>query len=89
MERQDRRDHQLRRLGRRGAEALRLVLAELQMATVRAQPTISTHPSFHTGTFVPQEGLDTAVGGMLDHVIAWSGALRGVREAKTQTATAA
>ena len=75
--------------GARAAEALRLVLAELQVATVRAQPTISTHPSFHTGTFVPQEGLDTAVGDMLDQVIAWSGALRGVRQAKTQTPTAA
>src|SRR3954471_21834259 len=75
--------------GAPAAEALRLVLAELQVATVRAQPTISTHPSFHTGTFVPQEGLDTAVCGMLDQVIAWSGALRAVRHAKTQTATAA
>ena len=75
--------------GARAAEALRLVLAELQVATVRAQPTISLRPSFHTGTFVPHEGLDTAVDGMLDQVIAWSGALRGVRQAKTQTATAA
>ncbi|MEU9393126.1 NAD(P)H-dependent oxidoreductase [Streptomyces sp. NPDC048324] len=75
--------------GARAAEALRLVLAELQAATVRAQPTISTHPSFHTGTFVPQEGLDTAVGTMLDQVIAWSDALRGVRQAKTRAATAA
>jgi hypothetical protein len=50
---------------------------------------LSTHPSFHTGTFVPQQGLDTAVGSMLDQVIAWSRALRGVRQAKTQTATAA
>lgn len=75
--------------GARAAEALRLVLAELQVATVRAQPTIAIRPSFHTGTFVPQEGLDTAVSDMLDQVIAWSGALRGVREAKTQTATAA
>jgi hypothetical protein len=59
------------------------------VATVRAQPTISTHPSFHTGTFVPQEGLDTAVDTMLDQLIAWSGALRGVRRARTQTPTAA
>ncbi|MER7645332.1 hypothetical protein [Streptomyces sp. NPDC126522] len=59
------------------------------MATVRTQPTISTHPSFHTGAFVPQKGLGTAVGGMLDQVIAWSGAPRGVREAKKQAATAA
>ncbi|MBW8793407.1 MAG: NAD(P)H-dependent oxidoreductase [Streptomyces sp.] len=75
--------------GARAAEALRLVLAELQVATVRAQPTISTHPSFRTGSFVPQEGLDTAVGGMLDQLLLWSGALRGVRQAKTQTAAAA
>ena len=75
--------------GVRAAEALRLVLAELQVATVRAQPTISTHPAFSTGHFVPQQGLDTAVRGMLDQVIAWSGALRGVREARAQTATAA
>jgi hypothetical protein len=59
------------------------------VATVRAQPTISTHPSFHTGAFVPQQGLDTAVGDMLDQVITWSGALRGVRQAKSPTPTAA
>ncbi|WP_329550665.1 NADPH-dependent FMN reductase [Streptomyces sp. NBC_00696] len=40
--------------GARAAEALRLVLAELQVATVRTQPTISTHPSFRTGAFVPR-----------------------------------
>jgi NAD(P)H-dependent FMN reductase len=74
--------------GVRAAEALRLVLAELQVATVRAQPTISTHPSFATGAFVPLEGLDTAVRGMLEQVIAWSGALAGVREARRQTAAA-
>ncbi|MEW1777071.1 hypothetical protein [Streptomyces sp. NPDC086777] len=59
------------------------------MATVRAQPTIATRPSFQTGAFVPQEGLDTAVSGMLDQVIAWSGALRGVREASARAAAAA
>ncbi|MEU6854926.1 NAD(P)H-dependent oxidoreductase [Actinacidiphila alni] len=75
--------------GARAAEALRLVLAELQVATVRAQPTISTHASFRTGSFVPPEGLDTAVAGMLDQVIAWSGALREVRRSTTRTSTAA
>ncbi|MCX3061127.1 NADPH-dependent FMN reductase [Streptomyces beihaiensis] len=75
--------------GARAAEALRLVLAELQVATVRAQPTISTHPSFRTGTFVPQQGLDAAVRGMLDQVVAWSGALREVRDAKRRTPEAA
>jgi len=75
--------------GARAAEALRLVLAELQVATVRTQPTISTHATFHTGAFVPTEGLDTAVDGMLDQVLAWAGALRAVREAKNQEAAAA
>jgi NAD(P)H-dependent FMN reductase len=75
--------------GVRAAEALRLVLAELQVATVRAQPAVSLIPAFSTGAFVPPDGLDTAVRGMLDQVIAWSSALRGVREAKSQTATAA
>ncbi|MFI6567648.1 hypothetical protein [Streptomyces sp. NPDC050534] len=51
--------------------------------------TIAIRPSFHTGSLLSQEGLDAAVGGMPDQVLAWSGALRGVREAKKQTATAA
>ena len=59
------------------------------MATVRAQPAVALIPAFSTGAFVPADGLDTAVGGMLDQVIAWSGVLRGVREAKAHTATAA
>jgi NAD(P)H-dependent FMN reductase len=75
--------------GVRAAEALRLVLAELQVATVRAQPAVPLIPAFSTGAFVPPEGLDAAVRGMLEQVIAWSGALRGVREAKARTATAA
>ena len=70
--------------GVRAAEALRLVLAELQVATVRAQPAIPLIPAFATGAVVPPEGVDAAVRGMLDQVIAWSGALRGVREAKTE-----
>ncbi|MEU6356790.1 NAD(P)H-dependent oxidoreductase [Streptomyces sp. NPDC047072] len=65
--------------GVRAAEALRLVLAELQVATVRAQPAVPLIPAFSTGSFVPPEGLDGAVRGMLDQVVAWSGALRGVR----------
>jgi hypothetical protein len=50
------------------------------VATVRAQPTISAHGSFRRRRLRPEPGLDTAVDGMLDQVIAWSGALRGVRE---------
>ncbi|MEV5412792.1 NADPH-dependent FMN reductase [Thermopolyspora sp. NPDC052614] len=72
--------------GVRAAEALRLVLSELQVATVRTQPAIPLLPSFSTGAFVPPEGLDVAVHGMLDQLIAWSGALREVREAKSKAA---
>ncbi|MGW1624315.1 hypothetical protein [Streptomyces sp. NPDC002172] len=89
MERQGRRYRQLRRPRRRGPgrrEALRLVLAELQVATVRAQPAVPLIPAFASGAFVPQEGLDTAVHGMLDQVTAWSEALRGVREARVRGA---
>jgi NAD(P)H-dependent FMN reductase len=75
--------------GVRAAEALRLVLAELQVATVRAQPAVPLIPAFSTGVFVPAEGLDVAVRGMLDQVIAWSSALRGVREAKAKASAAA
>ncbi|QUQ69254.1 NADPH-dependent FMN reductase [Kutzneria sp. CA-103260] len=71
--------------GVRAAEALRLVLAELQVATVRAQPAIVLMPAFATGAFVAPDGLDVAVRDMLDQVLAWSGALRGVREAKSAT----
>ncbi|MCD9880256.1 NAD(P)H-dependent oxidoreductase [Streptomyces sp. NR30] len=43
--------------GVRAAEALRLVLAELQVATVRAQPAVALIPAFATGAFIPAEGL--------------------------------
>lgn len=72
--------------GVRAAEALRLVLAELQVATVRTQPAILLHPAFATGSFVANDGLAASVGTMLDQLIAWSGALVGVREAKATPA---
>jgi NAD(P)H-dependent FMN reductase len=72
--------------GVRAAEALRLVLAELQVATVRAQPAIALHPSFVSGSFVPVDGLADSVDTMLDQVLSWSRALRGVREDKLAAA---
>lgn len=72
--------------GVRAAETLRIVLAELQVATVRAQPAIALHPAFATGAFVAQEGLEDAVNLMLDQVIAWAGALHGVREGRAVAA---
>lgn len=66
--------------GVRAAEALRLVLAELQVATVRAQPAANTHVGFAPGVFTPPEGLTAALQTMLDQLVAWTGALKGLRE---------
>jgi NAD(P)H-dependent FMN reductase len=72
--------------GVRAAEALRLVLAELQVATVRAQPAVALIPAFSTGAFVPGDGLEAQVGVMLDQVIAWSNALYSVRKPQLNSA---
>ncbi|MEJ6783992.1 NADPH-dependent FMN reductase [Aminobacter sp. Piv2-1] len=72
--------------GVRAAEALRLVLAELQVATVRAQPAVPLIPTFSSGVFVPSDGIAASVVSMLDQLIAWSSAMRSVREAKASSA---
>lgn len=72
--------------GVRAAEALRLVLAELQVATVRAQPAVPTRETFSSGSFVPTDGLTASVGDMLNQLIAWSSAMQSVRDRKEQTA---
>jgi NAD(P)H-dependent FMN reductase len=75
-----------RAAGVRAAEALRLVLAELQVATVRAQPAVPLIPAFASGAFIPGDGLEASVNEMLDQLVAWSGALRSVREARSVSA---
>jgi len=75
--------------GVRAAEALRLVLAEMQVATVRAQPAIPLMAAFATGSFAAPETLSPVVSDMLDQVISWSGALRSVRERKAEARAAA
>jgi NAD(P)H-dependent FMN reductase len=74
--------------GVRAAESLRLVLAELQIATVRMQPAIPMRTAFATGSFVPADDLAATVHDMLEQTIAWSGALAGVRAAKQEAAAA-
>jgi NAD(P)H-dependent FMN reductase len=68
--------------GVRAAEALRLVLAELQVATVRAQPAVNTHAGFGPDGFVPAASLPSAVDVMLDQLIPWARALASVRSDK-------
>jgi NAD(P)H-dependent FMN reductase len=68
-------------MGARAVESLRLVMAELQVATVRAQVGLSLVTDFENFTvFKPAETHEKNVNSMLDQVIAWSGALKPVRE---------
>ena len=70
-------------MGARAIENLRLVMASLQVATVRPQVGLSLFTDFErTVVFKPSQRLELAVNGMLDHVIAWSGALRPLRKRK-------
>jgi NAD(P)H-dependent FMN reductase len=66
--------------GARAAEHLRGILAELQVASVRTHPTLSLFTDFENmTTFKPADMHTDNVNGMLDQVIAWSGALKTLR----------
>ncbi|HEX2065266.1 MAG TPA: NAD(P)H-dependent oxidoreductase [Candidatus Thermoplasmatota archaeon] len=67
--------------GTRAVEHLRLVAAELQMATVRAQVALSLREDFENfSAFKPRPFHEGSLNGMLDQLIPWSNALRSVRE---------
>jgi NAD(P)H-dependent FMN reductase len=72
--------------GVRAAEALRLVLAEVQVATVRSQPAVNTHSGFETDAYVPSAGIEPLVDTMLDQLVSWTSALRTVRTRRTVSA---
>lgn len=66
--------------GARAVEHLRLVMAEVQVATVRNQVMLSLRDDFENySVFKPREFHETSLGQVLDQVIAWSGALRPLR----------
>ena len=66
--------------GARAVEQLRLVMAELQVATVRNQVALSLFTDFENYTkFKPTAHQEKSVGQMLDQLIAWSGALKPLR----------
>jgi NAD(P)H-dependent FMN reductase len=70
-------------MGARAIENLRLVMASLQVATVRPQVGLSLFTDFERSeVFKPTEKLEKTVNGVLDHVIAWSGALKPLRKQK-------
>jgi len=66
--------------GVRAVEHLRLVMAEVMVATVRAQVMLSLFTDFeHFSTCTPDPRHEVEVHTMLDQVIAWGGALQRVR----------
>jgi NAD(P)H-dependent FMN reductase len=67
--------------GARAVEQLRLVLAEVQMATVRNQVLLSMYTDFEKfSVFKPSPHHETSVNAMLDQLIAWGSALKKLRE---------
>lgn len=70
-------------LGTRAVEHLRLVMAELQVATVRNQVSLSLFTDFENfSKFKPAQFQEMYVNSMLDQVIAWGGALQTLRTGK-------
>lgn len=68
--------------GVRAVEHLRLVMAEVKVATVRAQVSLSLFSDFENfTTFRPHEHHDKAVHAVADEVVAWGEALNSMRRA--------
>ena len=66
--------------GSRAIEHLRLVLAELQVATVRQTLTLSLGTEFENySTFTPREPQAAFLDTLFNQLISWSQALEGVR----------
>src|SRR4051812_37353717 len=66
--------------GARAVEHLRLVMAEMQVATVRNQVALSLFTDFENyTTFKPAAHHEKSVNQMLDQLIAWSEALKTLR----------
>ncbi|WP_327236541.1 NAD(P)H-dependent oxidoreductase [Streptomyces sp. NBC_01317] len=66
--------------GVRAVEHLRLSLAELQVATVRAQVALDLHANFENySALKPTPRLEETLTTVLDQVVAWGGALKTLR----------
>ena len=67
--------------GLRAVEHLRLFMSELQIADVRAQVTLLLGEDFENfTTFKPRPRHERSVNAMLDQIVAWSTALKPLRE---------
>lgn len=73
--------------GTRAVEQLRLIMAELQIADVRAQAAFNLSTDFENySVFKPADGQAKSVGAMLDQLVAWAEAMRAVRGRKPKAA---
>ena len=68
--------------GVRAAEHLRHILANYKVAVVRDQASFSIFTDVADGTFAPTEVSAAPFASMVDDLVAWGGALKGVREAR-------
>jgi NAD(P)H-dependent FMN reductase len=70
--------------GTRAVEQLRLVMAEVQVATVRNQVSLSLFTDFENfSTFKPAAYHEKSLNQMLDQLIAWGGAMNTLRDKPT------
>ncbi|HET7213550.1 MAG TPA: NAD(P)H-dependent oxidoreductase [Terriglobia bacterium] len=73
--------------GVRAVENLRLVMAEVQVATVRAQVALSLRTDWENFTvFKPDSKHEAALDAMLDQLVAWGEALKTLREKSRRAA---
>ncbi len=71
--------------GTRAVEQLRQVMAELQIADVRAQVSLSLTTDFENySVFKPEAHHEKKVGEMLEQVLLWGAALKGARLEKSR-----
>lgn len=68
--------------GVRAAEHLRHILANYKVAVVRDQASFSIFTDVTDGAFTPTEVSAAPFASMVDDLVAWGGALKGVREAR-------
>ena len=67
--------------GVRAVEQLRLVMGEVMVADVRAQVMLSLFTDFENfAAFKPAPAQEKALGAVLEQVVAWSGALKALRQ---------
>ena len=75
--------------GTRAVEQLRQVMAELQIADVRAQVQLSLFTDFENfSTFKPASMHEGYLNAMLDQVVAWGRALKALRENRLESVDA-